>query len=113
MARSALSRTMVRTAWQRRCRSSVVEHLIGNEEVDSSILSGSTSQRQRPATLFPYIRIFVGCARLDRRSEEHTSELQSLMRISSAVFCLHKKIHRTTAELRHKPPDRTHPLTHP
>src|SRR3546814_6071747 len=26
-----------------------------------------------------------------RRSEEHTSELQSLMRISSAVFCLTKK----------------------
>src|SRR3546814_4375878 len=26
------------------------------------------------------------------RSEEHTSELQSLMRISSAVFCLKKKI---------------------
>src|SRR3546814_4330125 len=25
------------------------------------------------------------------RSEEHTSELQSLMRISSAGFCLHKK----------------------
>src|SRR3546814_955195 len=25
------------------------------------------------------------------RSEEHTSELQSLMRISSAVFCWHKK----------------------
>src|SRR3546814_9439695 len=29
-----------------------------------------------------------GC---DRRSEEHTSELQSLMRISYAVFCLTKK----------------------
>src|SRR3546814_9552832 len=28
---------------------------------------------------------------LDRRSEEHTSELQSLMRISYAVFCLKKK----------------------
>src|SRR3546814_9812942 len=28
-----------------------------------------------------------------RRSEEHTSELQSLMRISSAVFCLKKKKH--------------------
>src|SRR3546814_5894921 len=27
----------------------------------------------------------------DFRSEEHTSELQSLMRISSAVFCLKKK----------------------
>src|SRR3546814_13528950 len=30
-------------------------------------------------------------ARPDRRSEEHTSELQSLMRISYAVFCLKKK----------------------
>src|SRR3546814_5690852 len=29
--------------------------------------------------------------RLPRRSEEHTSELQSLMRISYAVFCLKKK----------------------
>src|SRR3546814_1367986 len=34
------------------------------------------------------------------RSEEHTSELQSLMRISYAVFCLkkktkHKNLHRT------------------
>src|SRR3546814_2274149 len=29
-----------------------------------------------------------------RRSEEHTSELQSLMRISYAVFCLKKKITR-------------------
>src|SRR3546814_1140903 len=30
----------------------------------------------------------------DRRSEEHTSELQSLMRISYAVFCLNKKKHK-------------------
>src|SRR3546814_5264017 len=29
------------------------------------------------------------------RSEEHTSELQSLMRISYAVFCLKKKINTT------------------
>src|SRR3546814_8997039 len=28
------------------------------------------------------------------RSEEHTSELQSLMRISYAVFCLNKKTHK-------------------
>src|SRR3546814_1389553 len=36
-----------------------------------------------------------------RRSEEHTSELQSLMRISYAVFCLKKKtnpIHQKTHE---------------
>src|SRR3546814_8163668 len=31
-------------------------------------------------------------AALASRSEEHTSELQSLMRISYAVFCLKKKI---------------------
>src|SRR3546814_9411670 len=32
-----------------------------------------------------------GMAEADQRSEEHTSELQSLMRISYAVFCLKKK----------------------
>src|SRR3546814_4885600 len=38
-----------------------------------------------------------------RRSEEHTSELQSLMRISYAVFCLKKK------KKKHKPqPPQTH-----
>src|SRR3546814_3371008 len=31
----------------------------------------------------------------DTRSEEHTSELQSLMRTSYAVFCLKKKNHKT------------------
>src|SRR3546814_6941512 len=31
----------------------------------------------------------------ERRSEEHTSELQSLMRISYAVFCLKKKKHNS------------------
>src|SRR3546814_3728079 len=34
--------------------------------------------------------------RLSSRSEEHTSELQSLMRISSAVFCLTKKKNHIT-----------------
>src|SRR3546814_7567560 len=33
-------------------------------------------------------------AQSDVRSEEHTSELQSLMRISYAVFCLKKKKHK-------------------
>src|SRR3546814_6461286 len=41
--------------------------------------------RQRPSA-------FEGPSpQLARRSEEHTSELQSLMRISYAVFCLKKK----------------------
>src|SRR3546814_8773624 len=44
----------------------------------------------------PRITPFGDIGRLDRRqrmprSEEHTSELQSLMRISYAVFCLKKK----------------------
>src|SRR3546814_4579596 len=62
----------------------------------------------RTDTLFPYTTLFRSprrpsprastpswkCPRLCRRnfrSEEHTSELQSLMRISYAVFCLKKK----------------------
>src|SRR3546814_6585603 len=35
------------------------------------------------------------------RSEEHTSELQSLMRISYAVFCLKQKIHNQKKLLPH------------
>src|SRR3546814_8644019 len=38
-----------------------------------------------------------GLRYLSTRSEEHTSELQSLMRISYAVFCLKKK--KTTKEI--------------
>src|SRR3546814_3452496 len=40
----------------------------------------------------------------EERSEEHTSELQSLMRISYAVFCLNKKITKTSC---------TKPSNHP
>src|SRR3546814_3406016 len=43
--------------------------------------------RRRRQALAPGIDIAVEL----RRSEEHTSELQSLMRISYAVFCLKKK----------------------
>src|SRR3546814_1560744 len=40
-----------------------------------------------------------GADRRPRRSEEHTSELQSLMRISYAVFCLKKKKKKQTNPL--------------
>src|SRR3546814_9689193 len=43
----------------------------------------------------------------ETRSEEHTSELQSLMRISYAVFCLKNKNHITPHRLTHSPPSRT------
>src|SRR3546814_6018244 len=39
----------------------------------------------------PGMRFNTSDPSADRRSEEHTSELQSLMRISYAVFCLKKK----------------------
>src|SRR3546814_1048651 len=38
-----------------------------------------------------YARFHAGDQFVASRSEEHTSELQSLMRISYAVFCLKKK----------------------
>src|SRR3546814_2095143 len=44
------------------------------------------------------------CARIGEagvRSEEHTSELQSLMRISYAVFCLNKKNNNTKNSATH------------
>src|SRR3546814_1557861 len=47
-------------------------------------------------------------ARLRGRSEEHTSELQSLMRISYAVFCLKKKKTKTISSTRMPPPQLTH-----
>src|SRR3546814_2015638 len=42
------------------------------------------------------LRLFIGSgpAVTAARSEEHTSELQSLMRISYAVFCLKQKTHK-------------------
>src|SRR3546814_9394577 len=47
----------------------------------------------RPTGSVAYYRPGVGV-----RSEEHTSELQSLMRISYAVFCLPKKITTLTVQ---------------
>src|SRR3546814_995788 len=65
--------------------------------------------RHAGGDLCPALRRIRQCAgavavlrarRRRRRSEEHTSELQSLMRISYAVFCLKKKKHnKTTAHM--------------
>src|SRR3546814_2611645 len=52
-------------------------------------------ERTRPGGRGAYRRmdeeLRLQCAGPGERSEEHTSELQSLMRISYAVFCLKKK----------------------
>src|SRR3546814_13341319 len=47
--------------------------------------------RQRPAGLQPRSSAQAPVPGRGKRSEEHTSELQSLMRSSYAVFCLNKK----------------------
>src|SRR3546814_9834970 len=46
-----------------------------------------------------------------RRSEGHTSELQSLMRISYAVFCLKKKTINNITSHYYSLPKTTHPTT--
>src|SRR3546814_3381658 len=56
---------------------------------------GKGNARHRPPQLQPafgsQLLLHLEAAIPDLRSEEHTSELQSLMRISYAVFCLKKK----------------------
>src|SRR3546814_9223452 len=61
---------------------------------------GRNDDRPRPPTL----RLGCGEGRLvgdGLRSEEHTSELQSLMRISYAAFCLQKKKTRDKRQQAH------------
>src|SRR3546814_4135292 len=53
------------------------------------------------------INLYLRDCVMKHRSEEHTSELQSLMRISYAVFCLKKKNTNT------KQPSSHHYSTHP
>src|SRR3546814_5133654 len=53
--------------------------------------SAWTSGQDEARELRAYDRIREEPVRGRKRSEEHTSELQSLMRISYAVFCLKKK----------------------
>src|SRR3546814_4667784 len=55
---------------------------------------GSLDRHKAAKGLFVTTSTFTASAR-DTRSEEHTSELQSLMRISYAAFCLKKKNNRT------------------
>src|SRR3546814_9130454 len=63
-------------------------------ETSSSVSRASSSRDFGPATMKPTMSRLRACSvtpSSGRRSEEHTSELQSLMRISYAVFCLKKK----------------------
>src|SRR3546814_9141374 len=58
--------------------------LLASTEFDSSL-------SQSPIVANNILYILSDDGKITARSEEHTSELQSLMRISYAVFCLKKK----------------------
>src|SRR3546814_9052958 len=63
----------------------------------SSLLSSqlTSNNRQRERCLWKNLTNDWNPSVSTLRSEEHTSELQSLMRISYAVFCLKKKTQQT------------------
>src|SRR3546814_6932644 len=78
----------------------VAEKIKTQKSIIRDHLTGSNNRRKVegwvpkwlrfPATSYT-ARPFATLAKWKDRSEEHTSELQSLMRISYAVFCLKKK----------------------
>src|SRR3546814_7844383 len=63
---------------------------IGGRPKPGDHFSVPASLRQ-PGKTVPAESVARGPGSINWRSEEHTSELQSLMRISYAVFCLKKK----------------------
>src|SRR3546814_10219941 len=89
----------------------------GNEPNLGFALPGATQSEYRAALLWS-MRAGLNVAALQcqfeptlqrcHRSEEHTSELQSLMRISYAVFCLKKKTKKKTNYTRLRISKHTH-----
>src|SRR3546814_3657165 len=72
-------------------RLQIVRRILGHERHRAAEGIGAIERTCRPAhDLDPFERVEVDEVAVGR-SEEHTSELQSLMRISYAVFCLKKK----------------------
>src|SRR3546814_1737539 len=77
-----------------------IPHFTYVEEIDVTALEAmrgdlNAHRGERPKlTMLPFMIVAI-------RSEEHTSELQSLMRISYAVFCLKKKNTRKRNRLKY------------
>src|SRR3546814_2701089 len=81
----------------------------GNPRASRSVLTSHRSTDEKTGCCSPTAISFCSCTsprpaapacaqRSSVRSEEHTSELQSLMRISYAVFCLKKKKNKITTQ---------------
>src|SRR3546814_7844084 len=96
--------------WERssRCGPSWTSHPAGGRTRTSRSNTNSIERRRRravvPNNMLPTIADICSSAPMtppgqpEMRSEEHTSELQSLMRISYAVFCLKKKKQQLTKQ---------------
>src|SRR3546814_3195145 len=83
--------------------------IVGSKPVDGGYFIFTPNElrqaRERTACIDAFVRPFIGAKEFlnggTRRSEEHTSELQSLMRSSYAVFCLKKKKNTNTYHNQH------------
>src|SRR3546814_9420832 len=65
-----------------------IDHQIGEgNRIDENLVRADIALR---GVVRPFVDIVAAVGGHEDRSEEHTSELQSLMRISYAVFCLKK-----------------------
>src|SRR3546814_9718482 len=90
-----------RSAFQAQRHLLVIDHLVTEpaRQVPARIISQdpvmfpAAEAKGEGAFVDPVLRLQLGQIAFDRRlrSEEHTSELQSLMRKSYAVFCLKQK----------------------
>src|SRR3546814_5196752 len=90
------TRNLYRTAVEQLARGSGVDELeVANRAVQAA--AAATERRRKDPGYYltaegrPGFEAALGFRPSFWRSEEHTSELQSLMRISYAVFCLKKK----------------------
>src|SRR3546814_5376206 len=79
-----------------RCINRLVEPSSGEIELNGVLLTGLKGgdlrlARRRIGLVFQSFNLVDRLTVMENRSEEHTSDLQSLMRITYAVFCVQKK----------------------
>src|SRR3546814_2545767 len=83
-----------------RYRPLLVDNAISKQEYDSAVARLRSAQADVAQARAQVERARLSLSYTTVRSEEHTSELQSLMRISYAVFCLTKNNpHKTNFKL--------------
>src|SRR3546814_5584705 len=97
--RSALQRARGVPASLSSCHTALIDGMVFEGHVPMADMKRVLAQRPKGVSGLAVAGMPIGSpgmevpGRRGDRSEEHTSELQSLMRISYAVFCLKKKTH--------------------